>query len=422
MESTRPGLTAKKPPADLLIRDAAELLTMAGSAGDPIGRVPGGSVAIAGERILAAGPSGDVEAAVDTTGARVIDAAGKVVMPGFVDCHTHLIFGGSRVEEYAARVAGEDVSALARRGVPVGISGTVAQTRALSVEQLVEAALPRLAEMLTAGTTTVESKSGYGLDVESELRMLRANRELAGRQPVDVVSTFLGAHAIPTGADPDAYVDLVVAEMIPRVAEEGLAEFCDVYCDEGYFTAAQSERVLAAGLAHGLRAKIHLDQYSYTGAASLAADLGCVSADHLNFTPAAEVERLAASGVVAVPLPGLDFAVAHPRPVDLRFLRQHGAELALATDFCPGCWLTNMQLVVVLACRLHCLPVGEALRAATLGAANAIGRGAEIGSLEPGKLADALVLDVARHEEIAYRIGYNAVETVVKCGRIVVER
>jgi imidazolonepropionase len=371
--------------------------------------------------VISTGPSAGLLDAVDLTEAVIIDAAGSVVMPGFVDCHTHVVFGGSRVDEYAAKVTGRDLAPLRERGIPVGITGTVAETNALSIEELVQQTLPRLAEMLLAGTTTVESKSGYGLATDAELRMLRANMSLAAAQPVEIVSTFLGAHAFPPGADDEQYVDTVVNEMIPQVASEGLAAFCDVYCDDGYFTPAQSRRVLEAGIAHGLRPKIHLDQYSHTGAAALTADLRCISADHLNDTTPAEIATLAAAGVVGVAMPALDFAVAHPRPVDIRALIDGGMEIALATDCCPGCWLTSMQFVIVLACRLHGLSPAEAIRASTLGAAKAVARGHDLGSLEPGKAADILILDIARHEDLAYRLGRNAVRTVVKGGRVVVE-
>ncbi|MGA7669677.1 MAG: imidazolonepropionase, partial [Nitrolancea sp.] len=345
-----------------------------------------------------------------------------VVMPGFVDCHTHLIFGGSRVEEYAAKVAGRDVAELAKAGVPVGITGTMAATRALSAEQLVEQALPRMAEMLRMGTTTAESKSGYGLSVESELRMLQANRALAHRQPIDIASTFLGAHALPPDQPREHYVRSIVEEMIPRVADEGLAEFCDAFCEEGYFTLDETREVLEAGLAHGLKPKLHLDQYHYSGAARLAAELKCVSVDHLNFTPPDEVRALAEAGVVGVIMAAIDFAVAHPRPVVARDLLAQGLTIGIGTDLCPGCWLTSMQFVIAFACRLQGMPVEEAIRAATLGAAQSIARQDEIGSLQPGKLADVIILDVARYEDLAYRLGRNAVETVIKRGEVVVER
>jgi imidazolonepropionase len=406
----------------LLIEHAAELLTITPDSPDRIGKIVDGSVLIAGDRIVAAGRADEVSAKIDRSSVRTIDARSKVVLPGFVDCHTHLIFGGSRVDEYAARVAGRDPSSLARAGIPVGITGTMQATRALSVEQLVEQALPRLAEMLTMGTTTAESKSGYGLSTDSELRMLRANQQLRQLQPVELASTFLGAHALPPDQPRERYVDAIIEEMIPRVAEEQLAEFCDAFCEEGYFTLDETRRVLEAGAAHGLRPKLHLDQYRYSGAALLAAELGCVSVDHLNFTPPEEVRKLAEAGVVGVIMAAIDFAVAHPQPIAARALLAEGLTLGIATDLCPGCWLTSMPFVIVLACRLQGLPVEEAIRAATLGGAQAIGRQDRIGSLEPGKQADLLIVDVARYEDLAYRLGRNAVETVIKRGEVVVER
>lgn len=415
-------MTAHKPAADLLVNGAAELLTCRPDAPDLVGRIPNGSVAIAGERILAVGPAAEMARAVDLGRARVIDASGRTILPGFVDCHTHVVFGGSRVEEYAARLTGENVDSLAALGVPVGIRGTAALTRSLSVDQLVGQALPRLGEMLASGTTTAESKSGYGLSVESELDLLRVNRRLNETQPVDVLSTFLGAHAIPEDSSRATYVSAILEEMLPAVAAEGLAEFCDVYCDDGFYTLDESRRILEGGLEHGLQPKIHLDAYSHTGAAPLAAELGCVSADHLNLTPPEGIELLVDAGVTLVAMPALDLAVAHPQPLHARELVDAGGELALATDMCPGCWLTSMQLVIVLACRLQRLSVAEAVRAATLGAAAALGCEQEIGSLEPGKLADLIVLDVPRFEELAYRLGRNSVEKVVKRGVVVIDR
>jgi imidazolonepropionase len=238
---------SERPIAELVISDAAELLTCATDATDLVGLVRNGSVAIAGERIIAVGTVAEVDARVDTSRARRISAAGKVVMPGFVDAHTHVVFGGSRVDEYVTKLTGGDLEALRASGAPVGIQGTVQQTRRLGVDELVEASLPRLREMLAAGTTTVESKSGYGLTVESELTLLRANRQLAGVVNMDIVSTFMGAHGVPRDTTREAYVDLVVEEMLPRVAEERLAEFNDVWCDRGLFTIDETARIFEAG-------------------------------------------------------------------------------------------------------------------------------------------------------------------------------
>lgn len=407
---------------NLLIEHAAELLTVSPDAPDRIGRVVDGSLLIEGGRIAAAGPSREVARGIDRSGLHVVDATGKVVMPGFVDSHTHFLFGGSRVDEYVTKIAGGDPAPLREAGLPVGITGTMRETRALSLDQLVELGLPRLSAMLETGTTTVESKSGYGLSVESELRLLQANQRLAALQPVEIASTFLGAHAFPEDQPRDYYLKSIIEEMIPAVAEQKTAEFCDVFCDEGYFTLDEMRAVLEAGVDHGLKPKAHIDQYSYSGTAAMAAELGCVSVDHLNFTPPQDLRRLAESGVTGVVMAAIDFAVAHPRPIEARRLLAEGMTLGVGTDMCPGCWLTNMQYLIGLACRLQGFPVAEALRAATLGAAKAIARDHEIGSLDPGKQADVLILDVNRHEDLAYRLGRNAVETVIKQGAVVFER
>jgi imidazolonepropionase len=392
---------------DLLVTGAAEVVTCAGDGSDPLGAVSGG-VAVDGGTIVAVG---DVSGIV---GRRTIDATGCVVMPGFVDAHTHVVFGGTRVQEYAARVAGLEPPPDA----PVGIVGTTEQTRARTLGELVAKSAERVIEMRGQGTTTVESKSGYGLDSETELRILRASRLVGEAAGIDVVSTYLGAHAFPTGMEPERYIDEVI-DLIPQVTEEGLAEFCDVYCDEGYFTLDQTRRILEAGAAAGLRPKLHLDAYSHTGAAALAAELGAVSVDHLNHTTYAEMVTLAAAGAVGVYMPCLDYATAHPEPLDPRRLRDAGMEIALATDCCPGCWTTSMQLAVQMACRTGGLSVREALRAATLGAAAALGRADRVGSLEAGKQADILVLDVPSHEDIAYRLGRNSARTVIRRGTVV---
>jgi imidazolonepropionase len=392
----------------VLVTGAGDVLTCVDGAPDLIGRVPGGSVLIDHGRIVAVGRIGDVAADV------VLDAGGGVVMPGFVDCHTHVVFGGSRVDEYAARCAGIAPPASA----PVGIVGTMAETRPLTARELADASAPRLREMLAHGTTTVESKTGYGLARAAELAMLEANLLLTGDVDIGIVATYLGAHAFPPGVDHDAYVD-EVCDTIPEVAARRLAAFCDVYCEPGYFSLAQSRRILETGLAHGLRPKVHLDAYAHTGAAATAAELGATTVDHLNHTTTSEIETLAAAGVIGVVMPLLDFAVHHDRPANARALRDLGLRIALATDICPGCYTASMQVVIQHACRTGGLSVAQAIRAATFDAAAAAGCSDRVGSLEPGKQADVLILDTARYEDLAYRIGHNAVRTVIRDGRVV---
>ncbi len=425
-------LESEVKPITLLVEHASELVTVAGlpvprrgpDQGE-LGIVRDGAVAVgAGGRILAVGPSEQVRAEVELMAdAPVIDASGRTVIPGFVDCHTHAVFAGDRVGEFALRLEGADYLEILAQGG--GILSTVQATRAAGREELEERAAGFLGEMLRNGTTTVEIKSGYGLTVEDELKMLRVARELGRRGPLTVVPTFLGAHAVPPEfrGSPDAYLDLVVEEMIPRVAAEGLAEFCDVFCERGAFPLDQSRRVLEAGLTHGLAPKIHADQKTALGGARLAAEVGAVSADHLEHVTEEGISALASSGTVAVLLPGASFALMEPVSAPARYLVEAGVPVALATDFNPGtCPILSMPLILGLACLQRLLTPAEALVAATLNAACAVGRGHEVGSLEPGKRADLAILDAPSHRHLAYWFGRNLVETVIKDGKVVWHR
>lgn len=415
------------PTADLLIKDASQVITCAAAAGDGIGKIDDASIAVADGKILAVGTARAVAAQVDATRARVIDARGKVAAPGFVDCHTHLVFGRSRVREYALRMT-HSATEMAALDMPTGIPASVTMTREASEDALFASALERLGRMLAGGTTTVESKSGYGLSLEHELKQLRVNRRLAGAQPVDIVSTFLGGHDFPPEVDRRApaqrrrYIDQLVGEMLPAVTAQGLAEFIDVYCDDGYFTVEEGRRILTAGQRAGLHAKIHTDAYACIGASAMAAEIQAVSADHLNYTTPDEMERLAAADVVGVVLPALDFAVAHPAPFNPRAMIARGMTLALGTNLNPGNWTESMQFVLVLACRVHRMSPEEAIRAATLGAARALKRAERVGSLEKGKAADIQIWDLPTYEDVIYRLGSNAVETVIKNGEICFSR
>jgi len=408
------------PKADLLIRNAAQIVTCPAATPYRTAVVTGGSLAVVADRVAAVGDPDEVAHAVDCTQAATIDASGKVVAPGFVDCHTHLVFGGSRVAEYAARMTGADLSELRAAGVPVGPEATVQMTRSASFEELVAAAAGRLRRMLHAGSTTVESKSGYGLSTPFEVRLLEVNGVLDEMQPVDVVSTLLGAHGFPDDRSREQYLEELVGPMTMRVAEAGLAAFVDVWVDDGYYTKVEARRILRAGQAAGMQAKIHADAYSYVGGTDLGAEIGAVSVDHLNYTPRHVMRALAAADVVGVIMPALDFAVAHPRPFDARAMIEEGMTLALATDLCPGCWTESMQFVMALACRLSHMSPAEAMWAATAGGALALELGEDRGSLEVGKRADLQIWSVPRYEDVIYRLGGNVVETVVKSGRIVV--
>jgi len=407
--------------ADLLVTGASELLRPVPSSPGSIQRIDGGVVAIGAGKIVAVGTAAEVAATADISQVVEVDAADGIVLPGFVDCHTHLLFGGSRAREYTARLT-RNPDAIESLGIPTGIAATVGMTRAASDEQLLSAATGRLDAMLAQGTTTVESKTGYGLSADEELRLLMLNRRLEEAHPIDVISTLMAAHDFPPGtteSERDAYVESIVEEMIPAAAEDGGAEFNDVFCDEGFFTVDQARRVLEAGLMAGLKPKIHTDQYSHLGGAGLAADLAVVSADHLNLATDGDLVRLAEAGVTGVLMPLIDFAVAHPTPVDARRWVTTGLPIGLATDLCPGGWAVSMPLAIQFACRLCALTPEQALWAATAGAARAINR-ADRGALEPGSLGDVVVVAVPQLEDLVYRIGHAPVTAVVKGGRRVV--
>jgi imidazolonepropionase len=406
--------------ADLIIANAAELVTCADrSNGFEV--IKGGWLAVSGEKIVAVGSEQQVAPYLDQNKTKLVDAAGKVVAPGFIDCHTHLVFGGSRVEEYAAKLTTADLSELEKRGIKTGILATVEATRQATEEELFIAALDRLERMAAAGTTTVESKSGYGLSMEAELKILTVNDRLRKSVPLDITTTFLGAHGWPPDQTQAEYMEKLTGEMIPRVAEAGLAEYCDIWCDEGYYSAAESEIILKTGLKYGLKPKIHTDAYSYIGGSDLAAEMEMVSADHLNYTPRPAMQKLAEAKVVGVLLPALDFAVRHPQPFDYQAMKEVGLTVALATNLCPGCWTESMQFVMVLACRLYQMSPAEALLAATSGAAKALNLHQDYGSLEVGKYADIQIWDIPKYEHVVYRLGSNVVGQVFKKGTLIKE-
>jgi imidazolonepropionase len=409
----------EKATLDILIQNAAQVLTCA--AGRGIDLRTGESVGIKNGRIACVAPRDIVRERFDLRSTVVIEAAGKVVLPGFVDCHTHLVFGGDRIDEYAASLEGIDREEMARRGIPTGLAASMASTRAASGEELVAQSLGRLQNMIRSGTTTAEVKSGYGLNTEVELRQLRAIRLLGELQPILLCPTFLGAHAWPPGMSKAGYLDLLIGEMIPRVVAENLAKFCDIWCDEGYYTAGECGRVLRSALEAGLVPKIHAGAYSYIGGEDLAAELGAVSADHLNFTPESALRKLAGAGVVGVLLPGTDFCVNHPRPFRSGPMEDCGLKTALGTNLNPGCWIESMRTAMVLACRGHGMSPERALVAATLHAAMALALEKEIGSLEAGKAADIQIWDTADYRTAIYQIDRNPVELVLKNGEIVVD-
>jgi imidazolonepropionase len=345
------------------------------------------------------------------------DAGGAIVVPGLVDCHTHLAFGGWRADEFERRILGATYLDIARAGG--GIRATVARTRAASTEALVARCERHLREMVALGVTAVEAKSGYGLSVEHELRLLEVYDRLRARTPLRLVATLLGAHAVPPEFDgrSDAYADLVAEAMVPAAAARGLAAFCDVFVEEGAFTVAQARRVLRAGLAHGLRPRLHADQLSAGGGAELAAEVGAASADHLEHVGPRGIAALAAAGVVAVSLPLASLYLGQP-PLPARRLIEAGVPVAVATDFNPGSAPScHLPLALTLACTLQRMTPAEALKGATVFAARAAGLEAEAGSLAPGRPADFAVLEAESVEQWLYHFRANACLRTVVAGR-----
>ncbi len=419
--------TAKEK-VDLLVVNANELVTLEGSSESPrtgnqmqnLAIVPQGALAIKDGRIVAVGRSSSVRKRLRAE--NVISASGKTVMPGFVDPHTHLVFVGSREDEFVMRVEGSSYMEILESGG--GILRTVRETRAASADTLVETGQKTLDIMLQYGTTTVESKSGYGLTVEDELKILMVTKRLDQIHAADVIPTFLGAHAIPLEYRNEAheYVDLIIMKMMPRVAAERLAEFCDVFCERGVFGLEQSRRILVAAREYGLGPKIHADEMSSLGGAELAASVGAISGEHLVFSSECGLKAMAKKGVIAVLLPTAAFSMMNRRFADARRMISLGVPVALGTDFNPNCWVESQQLVIAFACHFMKLTPAEAITAATANAAHAVNRAGQVGSLEVGKRADAIILDVPNHKFLGYRFGVNLVDKVIKNGRLVFEK
>jgi imidazolonepropionase len=383
--------------ADLLLTDA-RLATMAD---DGLGVVEDGVVALRGGRIAWAGPRAEAPA---FAAAEVLRCDGRWITPGLIDCHTHLVHAGDRSDEFARRLAGESYADIARSGG--GIAATVRATRAADEAALLAASLPRLDALLAEGVTTVEVKSGYGLDEETELRQLRVARRLAELRPVSVSATYLGAHAVPPGGERAAYLDLVCARMIPRVAAERLAEAVDVFHEHIAFSHAECARVFGAARKAGLAVKSHADQLSDSGAAALAAAFGAWSADHVEYTSAEAAPALARAGTVAVLLPGAFLMLNETRKPPVAAFRAAGVRMAVATDLNPGTSpIASLRLCATLACVQFGLTVAEALRGITIEAAQALRRAGDTGSIEAGKWADLAVWSVESLAQLVARIG-----------------
>jgi imidazolonepropionase len=411
---------------ELLIENAGEVVTLQGGSRKPLlgeqmknlGIIKDGGVAVNEGKIVAVGKTREIKRKFE--GKETVDADGKVVMPGFVDPHTHLVFAGSREEEFEMRIHGSTYMEILERGG--GILKTVRETRKASRDELVESCKKTLDIMLEHGTTTVEAKSGYGLTTIDEVKCLEVMKVLNEKHPIDIVPTFLGAHAIPLEYknNPEEYVDLVINEMIPEVASRKLAEFCDVFCEKGVFDTSRSRKILLKGKEQGLTPKLHADEMTRLGGAELAAEVGAISASHLLFSSDNGLKAMAKQGVTAILLPGASFSLMTGRYADARKMISWGVAVALGTDYNPSCWIESQQIVIALACHQMRMTSSEAITGATINAAHAVDRAQTVGSLEAGKKADIAVLKAPNHKFLGYRFGTNLVDKVIKNGKLVV--
>jgi imidazolonepropionase len=418
--------------SNLLITGASQLLTLRGRVPrrgkflSDIGIIRDGALLMRDGMLAAVGTRSEMESLPESRSAEKLDVGGRVVLPGFVDSHTHLIHAASRAEEYELKIAGASYEEIVRKGG--GILNSVKKLRAATAENLKKRAHAALREFAEYGTTTLEAKSGYGLDVASELKILRLHKELQAEQPLEIASTFLGAHVVPAeyrskrgGAE--GYVELLTDKLIPEVAARHLAEFCDVFCDRGAFSVSEAKKLLEAGKQHGLAPRLHAEQLTRSGATQLAVQLGAASCDHLEQISKADMRALAKSNTVAALLPGCDFHLGLKKYAPARALIEAGAIVALATDYNPGTSPTvSMPMILSLACTQLRMSPAEAIAAATINAAYSLRREKQIGSLEAGKQADIAIFEVDDYREIPYYFGVNKCWMTLKKGQPVFEK
>ena len=420
----------KKTQVDLIIIHANELVTMDTAFGVPrVGKdmktlaiIPDGAVAILRDSIIFIGTTQELIANFPPNEETIIiDATNSLVTPGFIDPHTHIIFDGYRENELEMKLAGMTYLEILESGG--GILKTVKATRKAPLTRLIKNGKIILNRMMEYGTTTIETKSGYGLDTESEIKSLLAAKELNLEHPIDIISTFLGAHAVPPEYErkTDEYVELIVSEMIPKIAKEQLAEFCDVFCEKGIFSTDQAKKILLTAIKYGMKPQIHIDEIVDSNGALLAAELNAVQVGHMLKSNDKGLRALKEAKTIATLLPGTPFCLMLKEYAPARKMIEMGIPIALATDLNPNCWTESMQMIIALACYHMKMSPAEALSAATINAACAIGRQEEIGSLEVGKKADIIVFDVPNHSFIPYQFGVNLVSKVIKSGKVVVD-
>ena len=412
---------------DLLLTNIGQVATLAGNSDAPktgthmseVSIIEKGAIAIKEGKIIAVGPTKEILSQVEEEPKLpAIEFPGMLATPGFIDSHTHLTFGGSRENDFAMKLAGKSYLEILEAGG--GILNTLRSTRSASEKELVRNAFSYAEGMLSMGSTMIEAKSGYGLDTENELKMLKAVESLREKLPVSLVSTFMGAHAVPPEYEgrTDAYVDLVIDEMIPTVVESGLAEFCDVFCEQGVFDIEQSRKILLEAKDKGMKLKVHADEIVQLGGASLAAEVGAVSADHLLMAADDGLEAMFKAGTIATLLPATAFSL-DTEYADARKMIEMGLPVALATDFNPNCANESLFFTMALSCYKMKMSPREALSAITINAAHALDRGTTHGSIEVGKAADILVLDCPNPEYLTWRFGVNLVHTVISNGQVI---
>lgn len=399
----------------LLLKDCKEILTIRDDADDLIGIVSNKSILIKEDRIKKIGDYSKIDIDFET---EVIDCKDKIIMPGYVDCHTHLIFGKSRVDEYSASLTMSAEEVKKKVGL-VGLASSMYSTKNVTDEELLQSSLTKLNRMLKTGTTTLEIKSGYGIDKENELRQLRIIKQMGKYTPQTILSTYLGAHYFDVEMGKEKYIQYMIDEVMPIIRDEDLAEFCDVWCDDGYYTAEDSRKILSAGLKFGMLPTMHTECYSAIGGARVGAELKAANVGHLNYLEDEDIDYLRDSGVVGVLIPGTDFSVRHHKPFNPRPMIDKGLTIAIATNLNPGNWIESMPLAMAMACRNHGMTPEEAIRAATLGGAKALKIDRDYGSIEEGKFADIQILESDNYKNCIYKIGVNEVNIIIKKGKIV---